>query len=124
MGRVTKAVGHLSEDEIRERIWAKIPFISQKWLVILHATVDPKPAKEIALHVGVGKGTVHNLISNYNRFGPDVVEGVVREARRNTHLTREEEAEFIAPFVRSAIEWFSRAGTLGKEDIQGQESYS
>ena len=59
MGRITRATGHLSEDEIRERIRvAKTPWISQKWLVILHAMVDPKPAREIALRVGVGKGTV------------------------------------------------------------------
>ena len=103
MGRLTKAVGHLSEDEIRERIRvARTAWISQKWLVILHAKVDPKPAREIALHVGVGKGTVHNLISNYNRFGPEVVEGVGRGGRRNSHLTREEEAQFIAPFVDMA----------------------
>jgi transposase len=100
MGRVTKAVGHLSEDEIKERIRAaKTTWISQKWLVILHATVNPKPAREIALHVGVEKGTVHNLISNYNRFDPPVVGCVGRGGRRNSHLTREEEAEFIAPFV-------------------------
>ena len=103
MGRLTKAVGHLSEYEIRERIRvARTAWISQKWLVILHAKVDPKPAREIALHVGVGKGTVHNLISNYNRFGPEVVEGVGRGGRRNSHLTREEEAQFIAPFVDMA----------------------
>jgi transposase len=103
MGRVTKAVEHLSEEEIRERMRAaKTPWITQKWLVILHATVDPTPAKEIALHVGVGKGTVHNLISDYNRFGPGVVETAGRGGRRNAHLTREEEAEFIAPFVDMA----------------------
>lgn len=103
MGRLTKAVGHLSEQEIRERIRAATTtWISQKWLVILHATVDPIPAREIALHVGVGKGTVHNLISNYNRFGPQVVEGVGRGGRRNSHLSREEEAEFIKPFVDMA----------------------
>ncbi|MGO9120712.1 MAG: hypothetical protein ACLQPD_24250 [Desulfomonilaceae bacterium] len=65
MGRVTRAFGHLSEDEIRQRIReAKTAWIGQKWLVILHATIDPIPTKEIALHVGVGKGTVHNLISD------------------------------------------------------------
>ena len=59
MGRLTKAIGHLSGDEIRERIRvSKTPRISQKRLVILHATLDPKPAAEIALHAGVGKGTV------------------------------------------------------------------
>ena len=98
MGRVTKAFEHLSEEEIRGRMRAaKTPWIAQKWLVILHATVDPALAKEIALHAGVGKGTVHNLISDYNRFGPEVVERVGRGGRRNAHLTREEEAEFIAP---------------------------
>lgn len=103
MGRITKAVEYLSEEEIRGRMrGAKTPWIAQKWLVIWHATVDPALAKEIALHVGVGKGTVHNLISDYNRFGPDVVERVGRGGRRNAHLTRDEEAEFIAPFVDMA----------------------
>src|SRR5208282_4341675 len=103
MGRVTRAFGHLSEEEIRQRIReAKTAWTGQKWLVILHATVDPIAAKEIALHVGVGKGTVHNLISDYNRFGPGVVETTGRGGRRNAHLTREEEAEFIAPFVDMA----------------------
>lgn len=103
MGRLTKAVGHLSEEGIRERIrTARTPWIAQKWLVILHATVDPVPAKEIAVHTGVGKGTVHNLISDYNRFGPEVVERVGRGGRRNAHLTPEEEAEFVAPFVGMA----------------------
>jgi transposase len=103
MGRVTRAFEHLSEDEIRGRIRsAKTAWIAQKWLVILHATVDPTPAREIALHVGVGKGTVHNLISDYNRFGPEIVERTGRGGRRNAHLTPEEEAEFIGPFVDMA----------------------
>src|SRR5208337_4391240 len=44
----------------------------------------------------------HNLISDYNRFGPDVVEGIGRGGRRNSHMTREEEAEFVAPFIDMA----------------------
>ena len=61
--------------------------------------ISQKPDREIALLVGAGEGTVHNLLYNYNRFGPSVVEGVGRGGRRNSHLTREEEAEFIAHFV-------------------------
>lgn len=58
MGRLTKAVGHLSEEEIRQRIrTARTPWIAQNWLVILHAGVGPMPAKEMALHAGVGAGT-------------------------------------------------------------------
>jgi transposase len=60
------------------------------------------PAREIAVRAGVGKGTVHNLISDYNRFGPEVMERTGRGGRRNAHLTLEEEAEFIAPFAAMA----------------------
>ncbi|NEO03421.1 MAG: hypothetical protein F6K50_51420 [Moorea sp. SIO3I7] len=41
----------------------------QKWLVIYNALVDPRPAAEIAQHAGVSVGTVHRVISKYNRKG-------------------------------------------------------
>lgn len=45
MGWVTKAVERPSEEEIRDRMRTSTPpWISQKWLVIVHATVDPLPA--------------------------------------------------------------------------------
>jgi transposase len=103
MGRVTKATGHLSEREIRERMKeAKSNTVVRKWLAILHALVDPSPAVEIAAHTGFAKGTIHNLISDYNRYGPDVVEGPGRGGRRNAHMSREAEGDFLAPFFDMA----------------------
>ena len=105
MARVSKAYPHLSEQEI----WGRIKGVKdrnkiRRWLVIFNATVDPRPVREIALHVGLATGTVHNLISNYNRYGPDAVEGRGRGGRRRAHLSRDEEAEFLEPFFEAAHE--------------------
>lgn len=103
MPRVSKAYPHLSEQEIWDRIrGAREPARIRKWLVIFNATVDPRPAREIALHVGLATGTVHNLISTYNRYGPDALEGPGRGGRRRAHLTRDEEREFLEPFFEAA----------------------
>ncbi len=76
MGKVTKSIPHLSKEEIQERIKATVGFWRvQKWLVIWNALVDPRPAGEIALHTGLAEQSVHNLISRYNRLGPEAVEG-------------------------------------------------
>ena len=73
MGKVTKSIPHLSKEEIQERIKATVGFWRvQKWLVIWNALVDPRPAREIALHTGLAEQSVHNLISRYNRLGPEV----------------------------------------------------
>ena len=72
MGKVTKSNPHLSKEEIQERIKATVGFWRvQKWLVIWNALVDPRPAGEIALHTGLAEQSVHNLVSRYNRLGPD-----------------------------------------------------
>ena len=46
----------------------------QHWLIIYNALVDPRPALKIAQHVGVGKSTVHRIISEYNRHGPEALD--------------------------------------------------
>ena len=88
MGRVSKAKAHLTEEEIQRRVHGTVGFWKvQKWLVILNATVDPRPAREIALHIGLAEQTVRNLISRYNRFGPQVVEGKGKGGRRRSYTT-------------------------------------
>ncbi|HHG84531.1 MAG TPA: hypothetical protein ENJ82_07270 [Bacteroidetes bacterium] len=105
MGKVTKATPHISEAEIHEKLrQTKGSIRVQKWLAILHATVSPATAKEIALHIGLKEQTVHNLISGYNRFGPSFIEDKPgKGGRRNQHLSVQEEKDFLAPFIAKAL---------------------
>jgi len=87
MGKNTKSFPHFSKEDILERIKARVGFWRvQKWLVVFNALVDPRPAAEIALHTGLAKQTVHNLISQYNRQGPVPVEGPGKGGRRRSYL--------------------------------------
>lgn len=103
MGRVTKAFPHLSEEGLRARLKvATKPNHTQKLLVILHATVDPMPAKDIAIHAGVATQTVHNWVSIYNRSGLEALFGPGSGGRRREHMTKEEEAICLKPFFDRA----------------------
>lgn len=103
MGKVTRAEEHLSEAQIMERIKAAKGFWRvQRWMVIRHALVDPSPAAKIAEHVGVAVQTVHNLVSQYNRFGPQAVETTGRGCRGRAYLSMEEERRFLEPFIARA----------------------
>jgi transposase len=104
MGKVTKAVPHLRVEEILERMKQTPGFRRvQKWLVILNATVDPGPAKTLALHTGLAEQTVHNLVSGYNRHGPKVLDTPGKGGRRRAYLTLPEESAFLEPFLKSAL---------------------
>ncbi|MBF0583189.1 MAG: winged helix-turn-helix domain-containing protein [Magnetococcales bacterium] len=104
MQKVTKATAHLTQEEILLRIKETTGFWKvQKWLVILNATVAPRLAAEIALHTGLAQQTVHNLISDYNRHGPDVMAKSGRGGRYRANLELAEEAEFLQPFIAKAL---------------------
>jgi transposase len=77
---------------------------AQKLLVILNATVDPRPAEEIAPHTGVSIHSVHNWIPAYNRSGLEGILGPGTGGRRNAHMTREEERLFLEPYFERAVE--------------------
>lgn len=102
MGGVTSAMPHLSEFEVSKRMHQTAGREQRRWLVIWNALVDPRPASEIALHTGVSVSTVHNLVSRYNRLGPEAVEGREVGIRRRGYLSKEEEAEFLKPFLALA----------------------
>jgi hypothetical protein len=96
-------VPYFSEEEILSRIKRTVGFWRvQKWLAILIATVDPCPAQEIARHTGLAEQTIHNLISSYNRLGPQVLEGPGKGNRVRAYLSLEEEAGFLKPFFERA----------------------
>ena len=104
MGKVTKSIPHLSKEEVQERIKGTVGFWRvQKWLVIWNALVDPRPAGEIALHTGLAEQSVHNLISRYNRLGPEVVEGPGKGGRRRSYLSWDEETSFLESFRQAAL---------------------
>jgi hypothetical protein len=51
MGRITRASGHLSEEQIEGLL--RMPEYKPIWyklLVVLNALVDPRPAQAIAIH--------------------------------------------------------------------------
>lgn len=103
MAKVTKAVRHLSEDEILSRMKRTVGFWRvQKWLAILIATVDPCPAQKIAKHTGLAEQTIHNLISSYNRLGPKALDGPGKGNRGRAYLSLEEEQVFLKPFFERA----------------------
>jgi transposase len=103
VGRVTRAAAHLSREEVKSRLKTDPrPWCRQRWLIIYNALVEPRKAEEIALHCGVSKATVYQVIAAYNRFGVAAVETAGKGGRRRQYLTLEEEKEFLAPFFEQA----------------------
>jgi transposase len=102
MGRVTSARPHLSEFELSIRLKETTGREHRRWLVVWNALVDPRPAREIAIHTGVSVSTVHNVISQYNRFGPKAIEGSEFGKRRRAYLSKDQEADFLKPFLELA----------------------
>jgi transposase len=103
VGRVTRAVAHLSIEEVKSRLKTDPrPWCRQRWLIIYNALVEPRKAEEIARHCGVSKATVHDVISTYNRIGVAAVETAGKGGRRRQYLTLEEEKVFLTPFFEQA----------------------
>ena len=125
MGKVTKAVEHLTEEEIEEKIKTTVGFWRVKrWMVIRHALVNPSSAKEIALNTGMAEQSVHNLIAAYNREGEKAVETKGKGQRQKANLTIEEEKEFLQPFFEKAEKGqITTAGEI-KESLENALGHS
>jgi len=103
MSTVTKAEEHLSVEEVKHRMQSDPrPLYRKRWLIIYNALIDPRTAEEIALHCGVGKYTVQQLISRYNRLGIAAVETKGKGGRKREYLTFEQEQQFLKPFFAQA----------------------
>ena len=88
VSRVSHALPHLSVEDVRQKIKTAHNFRrQQKWLIIYNALVDPRSAKEIALHTGTSKRTVHQVISDYNRLGVEAIETQGKGGRRRGYLS-------------------------------------
>ena len=101
--RVTRAVAHLSAEEVKRRMQHDPRFwCRQRWLIIYQALIAPRKAQEIASHAGVSITTVRRAISTYNRFGPAALETPGTGGRRHEYLTLEQERAFLLPFFARA----------------------
>jgi transposase len=103
VGRISKIHDHASREEIEAMLRTEEGRRhSHKLLVILNAIVDPRPAKEIAMHLNVSVHSVHAWVSAFNRLGVKALFGPGPGGRRNEHMTRDEESLFLKPFFDSA----------------------
>src|SRR2546421_3975366 len=103
MARITRAAGHLTMEEVKNRMRTDpCPLYRQRWLIIYNALAEPRKAEEIARHCGVSKATVHQVISAYNRLGVAAVETPGKGGRRHQYLRRGEEEQVLAPFFARA----------------------
>lgn len=99
MSRVSRALPYLSIEQVQKKIKNASHFRQQqKWLIIYNALVDPRPAENIALHVGVSKRTVHELISRFNRMGTQAIETKGKGGRRTSYMSWKQEKQFLAQF--------------------------
>lgn len=104
MGAYTKALSHLTSEEVMERIKSTQGFRNvQRWLVIWNALIEPRPAKDIGKSTGMAEQTVHNIISQYNRNGPKALETPGRGGRKKAYLNLEEERELLKSFETKAL---------------------
>jgi transposase len=103
MGRVTGAVEYLRVEEIDERIkHATEAWRIRRWQVIRCALVNPKPAAEIALAIGLARQTVHNLVAAYNRHGPKALESPGKGQRQRAYLGLEQEQAVVDQFLKQS----------------------
>lgn len=103
MSQVTQAFPHLELERVKQRLkQASKYWERQKWLVIYNAMIDPRPAADIARHIGVSKGFVRQVIQQYNRQGEAAVSTPGKGGRRNSYLSWEAEQQLIESFRKKA----------------------
>jgi transposase len=103
MSRVTITAPHLTAQAVKEKMKTAQSFWHrQKWRVVYNALIDPRRAQDIAQHTGVSVGTVHKVISEYNRKGAEALSTPGKGGRRNQYLTQEQEKVFLETFLKKA----------------------
>jgi transposase len=100
MSKVIRVKAHLTLEEIDERLKHLHDFWRiRRWMIIRHAMVNPAPAKDIAVRLGLSVFTVRDLIEAYNRHGPAALETPGKGQRQHAYLSIEEERTFLSPFL-------------------------
>jgi len=103
MGRVTRVIPHLTEEEVKERMKKDPnPLYRERWSIIYTAQVHPREAKDIAKDIGVSVSKVHTLIPRYNKMGVAAVETKGKGGRHYEYMTVEEEQNLLSTFFDRA----------------------
>ncbi len=104
MSGFTQAFPHLDLKMVKQKLKTAVKhWERQKWLVIYNASIDPRPAGEIAKHVGVSKGFVRKVIQQYNRQGEAALSTPGKGGRHNCYLSWEQEKQLIESFKAKAV---------------------
>jgi len=100
MGKVIRVKAHLTVEAIDARLKHLHDFWRlRRWLVIRHAFVDPAPAQEIALRLGLSVFTVRDLMEASNRHGPTALATAGKGQRQQAYLSFDAERTFLSPFI-------------------------
>ena len=103
MARVTRVAPHLTLEAVKQKLHAAHnAWLRQRWLVIYTALLAPRPAKAIAVQLGVSRPFVAKITSLYKRFGPQGLETVGPGGRHHEYLSTDAEATLLAPFIECA----------------------
>jgi transposase len=103
MGNITKALNHLTPEQIKEKMKeSKDTKQLMRWQIVYNALVNPRKAEDIAASVGASKSLVQKMVSYYNREGPQSIEVKSCGGRYHEYLSIEEEEKFLAPFFQQA----------------------
>jgi len=103
MGNITKAVNHLTPEQVKEKMKeSKDTRQLVRWQIVYNALVDPRKAEDIAANVGASKSLVQKMVSRYNREGPQAIEIKSCGGRYHEYLSVEEEEKFLTPFFQQA----------------------
>jgi transposase len=103
MARLSRVLLHLSKSEIEEKIRTASNFRQQqKWRIVYNALVAPRPAAEIAKHLGTTVRMVHRVVSEYNRHGAAAIETPGSGGRRHSYLSLREEQALLEQLTPAA----------------------
>jgi transposase len=99
MARRTRVAGHLTPEEVKERMRNDPnPLYRERWFIIYTALVNPREAKDIARDTGVSVAKVHKLIPLYNKLGVAAVETTGKGGRHREYMTWKEEENLLTGF--------------------------
>ena len=104
MPKTSKIHPHLSVSDIDKQIKETKGFWKvQRWMVIRHGLTNPTSSEAIGKAIGLGKSTVQQLISNYNKYGELAINTKGKGGRKYGYLTLDQEVSFLKSCEQQAI---------------------